>query len=150
MKKITSINLRVYGVLINESKQVLVSDERIYYNNLEVTKFPGGGLELGEGIKDCIIRECKEEIGIDVEVVEHIYTTDFFQQSAFNDEHQIVSVYYLIRALEPLRIHVNNGMAIYPKIVSEIFRFVDWEYFKEDTMTLPIDKIVAKILKEKY
>ena len=40
-------NIRVYGILINDKKQVLVSDEFIrggYY-----TKFPGGGLELGEG-----------------------------------------------------------------------------------------------------
>lgn len=147
---IKSINLRIYGVLVNNSKQVLVSDERIYYNNLEVTKFPGGGLELGEGTIDCIIRECKEEIGIDVEVVDHLYTTDFFQQSAFNPEHQIISVYYLIRPYEELKIHVNNGPAVYPKEVSEIFRFVDWEYFNENVMTLPIDKIVAKILKEKY
>ena len=147
---IKSINLRVYGVLVNDLKQVLVSDERIYYNNLEVTKFPGGGLELGEGTKDCIVRECKEEIGVDVEVVDHIYTTDFFQQSAFNPEHQIISVYYLIKPLEPLRIHVNNGAAIYPKEVSEIFRFVDWEYFNEDVMSLPIDKVVAQLLKNKY
>ncbi len=147
---IHTINLRVYGVLVNDKKQVLVSDERIYYNNLEVTKFPGGGLELGEGTRDCVIRECKEEIGIDVEVVDHIYTTDFFQQSAFNPEHQIVSVYYLIRPLEPLDIPVNNGKAVYPQQVSEIFRFVDWEYFNEAVMTLPIDKIVAKLLREKY
>ena len=40
-------NLRVYGILLGENKQVLVSDEFIrgsYY-----TKFPGGGLEFGEG-----------------------------------------------------------------------------------------------------
>ncbi|MGE9313255.1 NUDIX domain-containing protein [Niabella sp. CJ426] len=147
---ITTINLRVYGVLLNDKKQVLVSDERIYYNNQEVTKFPGGGLELGEGTRDCIIRECKEEIGIDVEVVDHIYTTDFFQQSAFNPEHQIVSVYYLIKPLEPLDIPVNNGVAVYPDRVSEIFRFVDWEYFNETVMTLPIDKVVAKLMREKY
>ena len=147
---INTINLRVYGVLVNDKKQVLVSDERIYYNNLEVTKFPGGGLELGEGTRDCIIRECKEEIGIDVEVVDHIYTTDFFQQSAFNPEHQIVSIYYLIRPLEPLDVPVHNGAPIYPEQVSEIFRFVDWEYFNDTVMTLPIDKVVAKLMREKY
>lgn len=147
---IKSLNLRVYGVLVNDKKQVLVSDECIYHNNLEVTKFPGGGLELGEGLTDCVIRECKEEIGIDVEVTDHIYTTDFFQQSAFNPEHQIISVYYLIKPLEALRIHVNNGAAVYPKQVAEIFRFVDWAYFNEEVMTLPIDKIVARLLKEKY
>ena len=147
---ITTINLRVYGVLVNDKKQVLVSDERIYYKNLQVTKFPGGGLELGEGTRDCVIRECKEEIGIDVEVVDHIYTTDFFQQSAFNPEHQIISVYYLIKPLEPLDVPVNNGAAVYPEQVAEIFRFVDWEYFNEDVMTLPIDKVVAKLMREKY
>ncbi|HMR83432.1 MAG TPA: NUDIX domain-containing protein [Niabella sp.] len=147
---IRSINLRVYGVLMNDKKQVLVSDERIYYNNIEVTKFPGGGLELGEGTRDCVIRECKEEIGIDVEVADHIYTTDFFQQSAFNPEHQIISVYYLVKPLEPLHISVNNGPAVYPEEVGEIFRFIDWEHFSEIVMTLPIDKVVAKMLKEKY
>lgn len=147
---IKSINLRVYGVLVNDNRQVLVSDERIYYNNLEVTKFPGGGLELGEGTKECVIREAKEEIGIDVEVTDHLYTTDFFQQSAFNPEHQIVSIYYLIKPLEELRIHVNNGPAVYPTKISEIFRFVDWDFFNETVMTLPIDKIVAGILKDKY
>ncbi len=147
---IKAINLRVYGVLVNDKKQVLVSDERIYYNNQEITKFPGGGLELGEGTRDCIIRECKEEIGIDVEVVDHLYTTDFFQQSAFNPEHQIISVYYLIKPLETLDIPVNNGSAVYPDEVSENFRFIDWYYFNEDVMTLPIDKKVAKLLKEKY
>lgn len=147
---IKAINLRVYGVLVNDKKQVLVSDERIYYNNQEITKFPGGGLELGEGTRDCIIRECKEEIGIDVEVVDHLYTTDFFQQSAFNPEHQIISVYYLIKPLETLDIPVNNGSAVHPDEVSENFRFIDWYYFNEDVMTLPIDKKVAKLLKEKY
>lgn len=147
---IKAINLRVYGVLVNDKKQVLVSDERIYYNNQEITKFPGGALELGEGTIDCIIRECKEEIGIDVEVVDHLYTTDFFQQSAFNPEHQIISVYYLIKPLETLDIPVNNGSAVYPDEVSENFRFIDWYYFNEDVMTLPIDKKVAKLLKEKY
>ena len=48
-------NIRVYGVLVNENRQVLVSDELIrgkYY-----TKFPGGGLEYGEGTRDCLRRE---------------------------------------------------------------------------------------------
>ena len=40
------ITLRVYGILINEAKQVLVSDEFIRGNYF--TKFPGGGLEFGE------------------------------------------------------------------------------------------------------
>ena len=75
-------NIRVYGVLINEKKQVLLSDEFIrgkYY-----TKFPGGGLESGEGTRDCLKREFKEEMDLEVQIEDHIYTTDYFQMSAFN------------------------------------------------------------------
>jgi len=73
--------IRVYGILLNNKKQVLVSDEHIrgsYY-----TKFPGGGLELGEGTRDCLAREFMEEMNLKVEVGNHIYTTDFYQMSAF-------------------------------------------------------------------
>ena len=48
-------NIRVYGLLINEQKQVLVSDELI--RGSYITKFPGGGLEFGEGTRNCLQRE---------------------------------------------------------------------------------------------
>ena len=63
-------NIRVYGILLNEQQQLLVSDEYIrggYY-----TKFPGGGLEYGEGTRDCLKREFKEEMDLDVEVERYI------------------------------------------------------------------------------
>jgi ADP-ribose pyrophosphatase YjhB (NUDIX family) len=72
-------NIRVYGILINEQKQLLVSDEFIrggYY-----TKFPGGGLEFGEGTRDCLKREFIEELNLKIEVLDHLYTTDFYQES---------------------------------------------------------------------
>src|SRR5436189_3652887 len=95
------LSVRVYGILLDESRQVLVSDEFIrgsYY-----TKFPGGGLEFGEGTRDCLKREFMEEMSLQVDVGEHIYTTDFFQLSAFNPAHQIVSIYYFANALEAIR-----------------------------------------------
>src|SRR4026208_1617416 len=93
-------NIRVYGILINSEKQVLVSDEFIRGNYY--TKFPGGGLELGEGTRDCLKREFIEEMNLDVEVGDHLYTTDYYQQSAFNPAHQIISIYYFVKALEPI------------------------------------------------
>ncbi|MGH2647166.1 MAG: NUDIX domain-containing protein [Ginsengibacter sp.] len=150
-------NVRVYGILKNEKRQVLVSDEFIrgkYY-----TKFPGGGLEFGEGTRDCLKREFKEEMNLDVQIEEHIYTTDFFQMSAFNPEHQILSIYYFVKALEeitaPLRDKEfdfdENQMKIYnEKNEIETFRFIDWDHFSAESVTLPIDKIVASVIKEKY
>jgi ADP-ribose pyrophosphatase YjhB (NUDIX family) len=147
-------NIRVYGILINEQKQVLVADEFIRGNYY--TKFPGGGLELGEGTRDCVKREFKEEMDLNVEVGDHIYTTDFYQRSAFNPEHQIVSIYYYVKALEkitaPLRTKEfdfdERELAIYAKENEiETFRFIDWDLFSADSVTLPIDKFVVNMLK---
>jgi 8-oxo-dGTP diphosphatase len=152
-----SFNIRVYGVLINKKKQVLVSDEYIRGNYY--TKFPGGGLELGEGTRDCLKREFKEEMNLEVKIEDHLYTTDFYQVSAFNPAHQIISIYYLASALEeitvPLRIKEfdfdQQQMEVYNKTrMTETFRFIDWEKFSADSVTLPIDKIVATLVKEKF
>lgn len=149
--------LRIYGLLINDKKQVLVSDEYIrggYY-----TKFPGGGLEFGEGTRDCLKREFKEEMDLDVEVTDHLYTTDFFQMSAFNPEHQIISIYYFVRALEPIKAPLRSKpfdfdaqqLAIYAeKKEIETFRFIDWPDFNEESVTLPIDKVVAGLVRNNY
>src|ERR1043166_6337372 len=92
-------NIRVYGILINEHRQLLVTDE--FRFGKQITKFPGGGLQFGEGTIECIIREMKEETGLDTEVISHFYTTDFFQRSAFDKNRQVISIYYRIRSLQP-------------------------------------------------
>lgn len=149
--------IRVYGILINEYKQVLVSDELI--RGMYITKFPGGGLELGEGTRDCLKREFMEEMNLNVEIGEHIYTTDFYQMSAFNNAQQIISIYYFAKALEPINAPLRNTafdfdeqqLRVYNETgETETFRFIDWEIFSEAAVTLPIDKIVAAMLKEKY
>jgi ADP-ribose pyrophosphatase YjhB (NUDIX family) len=146
-------NLRVYGILINEQNQLLVSDEYIrggYY-----TKFPGGGMELGEGTRDCLKREFKEEMDLEVEIGNHIYTTDFFQVSAFNPAHQIISIYYFAKALEPIKCPLRtspfdfdeNQMEMYHKTgETETFRFIEWQNVTPESVTLPIDRIVVQML----
>lgn len=150
-------NLRVYGILINKQKQVLVSDEFIRGNYF--TKFPGGGLEFGEGTRNCLKREFKEEMNLKVEIGNHIYTTDYFQMSAFNPQHQIISIYYFVNALEEITVPLrekpfdfdNDQLKIYEvKKEIETFRFIEWENFSADSVTLPIDKIVASIVKENF
>ena len=148
-------NLRVYGILLDENRRVLVSDEYIRGNYY--TKFPGGGLEFGEGTRDCLKREFMEEMGLRISVGEHIYTTDYFQMSAFNPEHQIISIYYFVNALElikaPIRLEPfefdEREMKMYKETgETETFRFIDWDIFSPETVTLPIDKLVAKMIKE--
>ncbi|MBC7866035.1 MAG: NUDIX domain-containing protein [Gloeobacteraceae cyanobacterium ES-bin-316] len=150
-------NIRVYGILINEQKQVLVSDEFIRGNYY--TKFCGGGLEKGEGTIDCLKREFIEEMNLPVEIIEHLYTTDFYQQSAFNPAHQIISIYYLVKPLAaitaPLRTAAFQFDEAQLKVYDELgeietFRFIHWEDFSPESVSLPIDKVVVKLVKERF
>ena len=147
-------NIRVYGILINEKNEVLVSDELI--RGSYITKFPGGGLEYGEGTRDCLKREFLEEMNLKVEIGDHVYTTDFYQRSAFNPEHQIISIYYQAKALENIQVPLRTKpfdfdeqqLKVYEETKEiETFRFISWDEFSPEVVTLPIDKIVADLVK---
>lgn len=150
------LSLRVYGILINDENEILLSDEYIrggYY-----TKFPGGGLEFGEGTRDCLRREFMEEMNLSVETGEHIYTTDYFQVSAFDTSKQIVSIYYYVKALEEIRVPLRTApfqfdetqLKIYEeKKEIETFRFIPLNEISEADVTLPIDKLVVGLLKSR-
>jgi ADP-ribose pyrophosphatase YjhB (NUDIX family) len=146
------LNVRVYGVLLDDQNRLLVSDEFIrghYY-----TKLPGGGLEMGEGTRDCLKREFKEETGLDVTIGKHIYTTDFFQISAFNNKDQIISIYYEVLADDISSLVTKEKTFDFtaeqlaePTKDAEVFRWIPWEALSSDSMSLPIDKVVISLLK---
>jgi len=152
---IDRFTIRVYGILFDENKRVLLSDEFIRGDYF--TKFPGGGMEFGEGTRDCLQREFKEETGLNVTVGEHIYTTDYYQQSAFNPNDQIISIYYFVHAEDTNGLTVKTKVFDFelhqisdPKGQSEVLRWIDWNEFNEDCVSLPIDKIVVRMLKESF
>lgn len=142
--KANRFNIRVYGLCICE-EQVLLSHER--YGNFEFTKFPGGGLEFGEGTIDCLKREFMEELDMEIDSVEHFYTTDFYQASVFRDTDQIISIYYLVKPKEDQ--HIWNQDKSQDKKLISIF----WKNIQEldsSALTFPIDKHVWKLFKQAY
>lgn len=147
---IKQFNIRVYGILINEKNQVLITDE--FIKGSEITKFPGGGLEFGEGTIACIKREFLEETNNEIEVIEHFYTTDFFQRSAYFSEHQIISIYYLVKPVITFEIKTKEKIFDFDERIenAQTFRWLSLKELNEDHFTLPIDKLVARMLREKY
>ena len=109
-----------------------------------MTKFPGGGLEYGEGIIDCLKRECREELNLEIEVEDHFYTTEFFQKSAF-DEKQLISIYYKISIPGIEKILSSKKFDFIEQEGSQAFRMVELVSLKEE-LTFPVDKIVAEKL----
>lgn len=135
-------NLRVYGVCIRENQEVLLSRER--YKDVSFVKFPGGGLEWGEGTKDCLIREFQEEFGIEITVGELFYLTDFFQLSAFSEQDQVISIYYNIALAQDLSGVSGNGDK------EETLFWCPIADFSPEILKFPIDQAVAQILMNVY
>ncbi|MEO8884742.1 MAG: NUDIX hydrolase [Mucilaginibacter sp.] len=140
-------NVRAYGLLVNEANQLLITDEKEY--GRQFTKLPGGGVEYGEGLTDCLKREFLEECDVEIEVLNHFYTTDFFVKSAFGDA-QIISVYYRVKAISPLNLSIKTVAFDFDGEgeVLQAFRWVALTDLQPEDMTFPIDQHVVKLLKE--
>src|SRR6056297_1281357 len=149
-KKIKGFNIRVYGLIINQHKQILLSDE--FQLGMKMTKFPGGGLKFGEGTIDCLKREAVEEFGQPIEIIEHFYTLDYFQPALFYSEYQLISIYYFARLVEPVKFKVSDEPFDFPEMKNGniSFRWKNINELKEDDLTLPVDKKVAGMLQDKF
>ena len=142
--------VRVYGLIINDKKEVLLTDE--FQLGMKMTKFPGGGLEFGEGPVDCIKREAYEEFGQEVKVIDHFYTTEFFQKALFYKKHQLISIYYLLEFKDRIRFKISDKSFDFPELKegNQSFRWKAIKDLIEDDVSFPIDKVVVKLLKEKF
>ncbi|MDQ0966270.1 8-oxo-dGTP diphosphatase [Flavobacterium sp. W4I14] len=142
-------NVRVYGLLINQNNEVLVSDEEEY--GFRFSKFPGGGLELGEGLIDGLKREFVEECDAEIEVLSHFYTTDFFEKSSFNDS-QVISVYYIVKEKAPLQLAFKDVIYDFDGEgeILQAFRWVKIEDLNIEDITFKTDKTVGQLLKNQY
>lgn len=149
-KDITKFNIRVYGLLINNKNEILLSDEFVF--DTYMTKFPGGGLEFGEGPEDCIKRECIEELGQEILIKEHFYTTGFFQKALFYNDHQLISIYYIISLKDKPRFKISTkAVALSEKLNgSQSFRWTAIENIQPEKVTFPIDKYVVKLLRKRF
>lgn len=139
-------NIRVYALIIHEGC-ILITDEM--RDGTRMTKFPGGGLEWGEGIADCLKRECMEELQQIPVSWDHFYTTDFFVTSAFRADDQLISIYYKANLPAPEHIRVSEIAFEYTSDEegAQTFRWVALEKLSEDEVTYPIDKHVVRLLK---
>jgi 8-oxo-dGTP diphosphatase len=140
------INVRVYGICLDPQKGLLITDERI--QGMEITKFPGGGLEFGEGTIACLKREFIEETGQDVGILNHFYTTDWFVRSAFDSQSQILSIYYEVAFESSPAFGLTSHKFDFPPgdADCQVFRWINLEDLSREEFNFPIDQKVAEML----
>lgn len=136
---IDNINVRVYACVVKDKKVLTLFEE---YAGEPLMKFPGGGLEYGEGLTDCLKREFEEELNVHIEIAEHLYTQEDFLVSRFKENEQLLTIYYIVNIL-------NEEDFI---ILDPCIERIDWIEIdtEENPFSLPVDKIVFEKLKEKF
>lgn len=140
--EINQFNIRVYGFLINQ-ESILVTDE--FRLGIYMTKFPGGGLQFGEGTIDCLKREFMEELNTRIEVVSHVYTTDFFQPTTLLPTNmQLLNIYYHVKAEKPYPFKTTTIKNDIPGVDgAQNFRWVKISSLSEEKFTFPIDQWIS-------
>ncbi|WP_338038588.1 A/G-specific adenine glycosylase [Neosynechococcus sphagnicola] len=64
------------AVIWNDQGQVLIDRRRQSGLLGGLWEFPGGKVEVGETVVECIVREIQEELGIEIAVAQHLVTID--------------------------------------------------------------------------
>ena len=141
----SKFNLRVYALLINEKQEILLSDE--YRFGKFFTKFPGGGVEHGEGIQDALFRELQEELHLEISSADFFYFNEFHQASAF-DQSNLVAFYYIVNIQKAAVQLQEEGYTIPFEQEQELQRWKAIQELQKDELTFPIDQKVLEKLKD--
>ncbi len=152
MKASGNFIIRVYGLVLNNKKEVLLTDE--YQLGMKMTKFPGGGLHYGEGTIDCLKREFREECnGQELKNIRHFYTTDYYQKALFYENHQLISIYYLADLDVPVTFRISDKPFDFEKLENgnQSFRWLHLEKALPEMVSFPVDKLVlSKLIQYQY
>lgn len=144
-----NFTIRVYGIIINQNAEILISDE--FQLGVKMTKFPGGGMEFGEGTIECLVREIREECnGQEIKNIHHFYSTDFYQKALFYENSQLISIYYLANLSQPIRFKISENPFDFGEMKNgnQSFRWEKIKNLNEAEFTFPIDKFVVEKLKK--
>ena len=141
-----SFNLRSYGILI-EGGRVLLSKEWYPHYPDGMIKFPGGGVQLGEGPGQAVRREFMEELEMPISIEGVFHVPHGFLKSHF-DNTQVVAIYWKVKRLgshipleSPREILTDTGTPGRQK-----FMWIPLDEFKPEKMSFPFDKQVGQLL----
>ncbi|MCK5081101.1 MAG: NUDIX domain-containing protein [Candidatus Moranbacteria bacterium] len=94
-KEVEKLFVAIKAFIVKDGKVLILREDEGSDTGTNPGKydFPGGKLELGETPEECLIREVREETGLEVEIGKPFYV-DQWQPVVQGEQWQIVGIYY--------------------------------------------------------
>jgi 8-oxo-dGTP diphosphatase len=137
-------NVRVYALIVKNNR-LLISEEQ--HGGVFLRKFPGGGLQFGEGILQALHRELKEELNADVESASMLCVTEDFVVSFLNNKQQVIGVHYLVELKQDYSDEFLNNNRVELENGHIHFKWVLIDSLAAEDFTSPVDKSAFEKLK---
>ena len=136
--------VRVKALILNSKGNILLA-----FNN-NTYQFPGGHLDDGEEIDECMKREIKEEVGIDVEVGDPFLSIETYDNNYFGTGKKVLNTIYYYRVFTDLE--PDFSMTKYDELEAQTdfnLFYVDFSHLEEFIVSkIDSNEIDPKIARE--
>ncbi len=131
------VGIRPCVILLQDNKVLCVLSK---YNNEEYYLFPGGGIEAGETLVECAIRETEEETGLKTDIVKLVYINEWIKDRATNE--RVINMFFLGK--------IKGGEIIQGEKDGGKVKKIEWIELDKFSKLDFRPKFIAKRLKEDY
>lgn len=121
-------NYRVCAIMINENRLLAMHDERSPYFYL-----PGGRVNLHETAEYAVLREVKEELDIDAEIVRPLwFNQSFFIEDVNNERYHEICLYFLVDISKTNLLDKGEKFSLLEGKHKHIFEWLAFEKLKSE------------------
>ncbi len=121
-------NYRVCALIIHGNKVLAMHDERSPYFYL-----PGGRVALHETAENAVLREVKEELGIDAEIARPLWVNQsFFTEDVEKEQFHEICIYFLIDITATDLLSMGEKFTLYEKHHTHTFEWLAFDRLKEE------------------
>jgi ADP-ribose pyrophosphatase len=128
--------VRVAGILIEDDRILLIEHTK---NNRKYWLVPGGGVDWGESAAEALIREFKEETGLDIEVEKFLFISETI---APDKQKHVINLYFKIKKAE----NSSNIMKLGEEEMLTDLRFIPEDEIKNIKLYPNIKEKLIKLL----
>ena len=124
-------HITVKAIVIYHQKILILKRVRPSSDGLGYWELPGGGLEYGETPHEALIRELKEETGLDIKIIKPVYTF-----TAIRPDYQTVGIGFLTITTND-HVQLSHEHTDYQFVSStELLQYIDKKIYDDIIMTL--------------